>query len=468
MTERKKRERELRQFREAVEQTAHAVYITDTDGTIEYINQTFEELTGYSESEVLGQTPQVLSSGEHDDAFYEQFWETINAGQRWEDEMIDERADGEQIVIHQTVSPITDDDGEPKKFVAVARDITKRKEYQDAIERAREELRQIIDLVPDLIFVKNHDGEYLLANEATAEAYGSTPEKVEGKQESEVIPDVEDSEQFRQDDIRVIESGEPREIPEEKLTTAGGETRIFQTTKIPYEVSEADEPAVLGYSRDVTALKEYERQLEEQRDNLQVLNQVVRHDIRNDLQLVLAYGETLEAYVQEDGEEYVEQVIEAARDAVDITMTARDVTKVMLNSDVDQRPVPLRSTLENEIEDIQSSHENALVRLHGSIPSVDLHADDMLESVFRNLLNNAIQHNDKEVPEVTVSATYENETVRVQIADNGPEMGLSSEGTGLGLYLVDTLVNRYGGDVRVEDNDPSGSVFVVRFPLAKE
>jgi signal transduction histidine kinase len=104
----------------------------------------------------------------------------------------------------------------------------------------------------------------------------------------------------------------------------------------------------------------------------------------------------------------------------------------------------------------------------------------MLESVFRNLLTNAIQHNDNEVPEVTVSATAGDDTVRVRIADNGPgipderkeeifeqgEVSLDSEGTGLGLYLVDTLVGRYGGEVRVKDNNPDGAIFIVELPIA--
>ncbi|TKX52860.1 PAS domain-containing protein, partial [Halorubrum sp. SP9] len=83
-------------------------------------------------------------------------------------------------------------------------------------------------------------------------------------------------------------------VGEETLTTADGETRILQTTKIPYEAPDTGEDAVLGYARDVTELKEYERTLEEQRDNLKLLNQVVRHDIRNQLMVVESYTEFLE------------------------------------------------------------------------------------------------------------------------------------------------------------------------------
>jgi signal transduction histidine kinase len=103
----------------------------------------------------------------------------------------------------------------------------------------------------------------------------------------------------------------------------------------------------------------------------------------------------------------------------------------------------------------------------------------MVSSVFRNLLKNAIQHNDKRVPEVTVSATEQEETVTVRVADNGPgipdsqkqtvfgegEQGLNSAGTGIGLHLVSRIVDTHGGSVWVADNEPEGTVFAVNLPI---
>lgn len=102
----------------------------------------------------------------------------------------------------------------------------------------------------------------------------------------------------------------------------------------------------------------------------------------------------------------------------------------------------------------------------------------MLESVFRNLLKNAVQHNHTGHPRITVSMSETDGSATVRIADNGPgipddrkeqifdhgEKGLDSEGTGIGTYLVKRLVTQYGGDVWIEDNDPTGSIFVVTLP----
>lgn len=377
--------------------------------------------------------------------------------------------------------PHFDDAGTVVGALGLFQDITKRQEYEMALEATREELRKIIDLVPDLVFVKNRDGEYLLANEATAEAYGKTPGEVEGRSEAEIIPDVADSVEFRQDDLDVIESGEPRSIGEELLTTADGETRILQTTKIPYKVPETGEDAVLGYARDVTALKEYERTLEEQRDSLKLLNQVVRHDIRNQLMVVESYTELLEGSLPDDQTRtYARTVIEAAKQAAEITETAKDVTDVLLQVGTDRSPVRLRDELSEQIEQIRSDQDRATFSVDGPIPDVTVLADDLLEAVFRNLLTNAVVHNDKDAAEVAVSTRVLDDVVRVSIADNGPgiaddhkkqifregEKGLESGGTGVGLYLVKTLVDKYDGDVWVEDNEPTGSVFVVELLLA--
>lgn len=478
VTENVQRERELEQFREAVDETAHAIYITDADGTIEYVNPAFEAITGYREPEVLGRTPRILQSGEYDEGFYERLWEKIQSGERFEAEMIDQSADGDRLVLHQTITPITDEDGTVRKFVAVAQDVTERNAYEQALEETQRELRQIIDLVPDLIFVKNRDGEFVLANETTAEVFGTAVEEIEGKRESAVIPDVDQAGQFHDDDLAVIESGEPMFIPEEELTTADGETWILQTTKLPYESSSIDTGAVLGYGRNVTELKTYERALETQRDNLEVLNKVVRHDIRNELQLVLVYADMLTEFVDDAGREFLEHVLTSADNAVDITETARDVTEVLLQPDPEFGPIHVQTVLRSEIDSLRSNYEHADVSVVGSIPEAVVLADDMLGSVFRNLLTNAIEHNDQSEPTVTIGAERTDDRVFVRIADDGPgisddrkaaifeegEKSLESDGTGLGLYLVETLLERYGGDVRIEDNDPCGAVFVVELP----
>lgn len=119
VTGRREREESLEAFREAVESAGHSIYWTDAEGVIEYVNPAFEATTGYSREEAVGRTPRILKSGVHDEAFYEALWATITAGEVWEAEVVNERADGQRYVVDQTIAPILSTDGTPERFVAV-------------------------------------------------------------------------------------------------------------------------------------------------------------------------------------------------------------------------------------------------------------------------------------------------------------------------------------------------------------
>ncbi len=224
-----------------------------------------------------------------------------------------------------------------------------------------------------------------------------------------------------------------------------------------------------------------ENRLKQQRDNLQLLNQVMRHDIRNDLQLVGAYAELLDDHVDEEGERYLEIIKENTDSAVALTTTVRDLAEVMLREEAEPEQVSLDHILSQQVEELRSAYPETVLTVEGSFPDEMVIADDMLSSVFRNLLQNAVQHNDETPPTIEVSATVAEDTVEVRIADNGPgvpehlreevfgkgEKGLDSPGAGIGLYLVRSLIETYGGEVWIEDNDPKGAVFVVELKLAE-
>ena len=123
----------LRRFHRAVHAAGHAVFITDIDGTITYVNPAFEGITGYTAAEAIDETPRLLNSGYHDAAFYEDLWETILDGGIWEAEVVNETKSGDRYTAHQTVAPVTDEDGELVEFVAIQTDVTDRKEREQQL-----------------------------------------------------------------------------------------------------------------------------------------------------------------------------------------------------------------------------------------------------------------------------------------------------------------------------------------------
>ncbi len=139
-------------------------------------------------------------------------------------------------------------------------------ELEDALASLRTSeatLRQIMDLVPHMIFAKNRQGRFILVNRATAEAYGMTPEDMVGVSHADLHPNEAEVEHYLRDDLAVIESGTPKFIPEETFLDADGRTRVLQTMKIPFGTLGSDWEAMLGVAVDITDLKKVEGDLRE-------------------------------------------------------------------------------------------------------------------------------------------------------------------------------------------------------------
>ncbi len=143
ITERKKAEAELRKLSQAVEQSANAIVITNTEGNIEYANPKFVEVSGYSLSETLRETPRILNSGEHSPEFYRNLWQTIKAGRVWRGEIHNRRKDGTLYWEDSTITPVFDSDHKLVNFIAIKEDITARKALEEA-ERSHRRLAEAL------------------------------------------------------------------------------------------------------------------------------------------------------------------------------------------------------------------------------------------------------------------------------------------------------------------------------------
>lgn len=118
-------EEERARLATAIEHAAETVVITDTDGTIVYVNPAFERTYGYSREEAVGANLRILKSGKHDDKFYEHMWKTITSGAVWSGRIIDKKKNGAFIEEEASISPIKDDSGKVVNYVAVNRDVTR-------------------------------------------------------------------------------------------------------------------------------------------------------------------------------------------------------------------------------------------------------------------------------------------------------------------------------------------------------
>jgi signal transduction histidine kinase len=218
---------------------------------------------------------------------------------------------------------------------------------------------------------------------------------------------------------------------------------------------------------------------EAQQDALEFINHLLRHNVLNGLQVVDGYADLLEEHVEGEGERFLEAVQERNDHMAELIGNVRVLMRTLADG-VECVPVDCSATVLHEVDVARSGHPEAEFTVDVG-PDVTVMADSTLGAVLENLLTNAVVHNDRPEPHVEVSAFVDGDEGVVRVADDGPgipdhlvsvylregEQSPTSTGDGLGLYLVSTLVDAYGGTFTVDANEPRGAVFELRLPLAE-
>ncbi len=137
ITKNKQDQKEHMRLMTAITQADECIMITDPEGTIEYVNPSFERTSGYSRSEVLGKKPSILRSGKLSIEFYDELWGTISQGKPWHGHFINKRKDGTLYEEEASVNPITDDSGAIINYVAVKRDVTREMDLQSQMDQIK-------------------------------------------------------------------------------------------------------------------------------------------------------------------------------------------------------------------------------------------------------------------------------------------------------------------------------------------
>jgi PAS domain S-box-containing protein len=138
--DRKRDEGRLRLQSVALEAAANAIAITDRTGRVIWANPAFSNLTGYAQEEIIGQSPRLLKSGQHDQAFYQNLWQTILAGKVWQSEMVNRHKEGHLYTEESTITPVLDEHGTITHFIAVKQDVSERKRAEAELEQIHRQL----------------------------------------------------------------------------------------------------------------------------------------------------------------------------------------------------------------------------------------------------------------------------------------------------------------------------------------
>ncbi len=362
--------------------------------------------------------------------------------------------------------------------------ITERKRAEMALQSSQQMLQLVLDNVPDRVFWKDRELNFLGANRTAARDAGlSDPKEIIGKNDHELAW-RESAACYQRDDRQVIESGRPKINFEEIQVQSDGSTRWLQTSKVPLRDPDGNIFGVLGVYEDITERKEMEEDLKRSNAELQQFAYVASHDLQEPLRMVTAYLTLLDKRYKGQLDEKARQYMQFA---IDGGLRAKDLVQDLLAfSRVDMHVSPTQLTSMEAVLD--KTLDNLSVRIkelnasvsHDPLPTIL--ADELqMVQVMQNLISNAIKFHGAERPIVHISCKDGGQEWIFSIHDNG--IGIDPrykekifilfqrlhstqeyEGTGIGLAISKKIVERHGGKIWFESLPGRGTTFYFTIP----
>ena len=351
-----------------------------------------------------------------------------------------------------------------------------RRSDPDRDDGTLERYETILKNLHDGVYTLDASGRITWVNEVAVDDHdiGYSRDELIGAPVSKVLSD-EDIEKCL-DIIQDLLDDETRDSGRCRISiqTANDETIPCELHLGLLPAEDAEFPGTVGVLRDIT-----DRRRREQR--LTVMNRVLRHNLRNSLNVIMGHAEMLDRHADPEVGAAAERIRSTASELADLSEKARAIETSLDHHEPVARPVDLAGIVEGQVEAYRTRYPHAEFDLE--VPeSAVVQADPMLDSVVDNLVENAVVHHDGPAPMVhlTVSEPADpDDRIVLTVADDGPgidaaeresvESGTETvleHGSGLGLWLCKWLVENNGGDIEITERSPRGTRVRVWFPQA--
>jgi len=369
--------------------------------------------------------------------------------------------DGETRTIRVSTAPGTYRGTDIGQAVIV--DVTQLKEVQADLEAEREFIEDAINTLQDVFYVLDPAGELVRWNDPLVEKSGYTEAEVRDMDLEDFFADA--------DARRVAESiatafAEGHDTLEAMVVTKRG-------TQIPYEFRkrrlcrDGDVIGVVGIGRDVS-----DRNARDQ--HLHAVDRLLQHHLRNQVTVIRGQAEILRMEGVES-DEHIDRIESASEKLLSLFDDHHHIVSVLADRD-QLEPIDVVPVLESALRGVERSHPD--VTISRELPAeATVSALSALPHAVRELLENAVEHNDSQEPTVEVGVDAGETTVTIRVLDDGPRIPQSeresletdsplkptAHSTGLGLWLVHWIVKRSGGTLSFDENDPQGNVVAMEF-----
>jgi PAS domain S-box-containing protein len=484
-------------YRGLFDSLTELVYIQDLEGRFLNVNEAVVRTYGYTREELMGQTPAILADPERVDlaATMAHFNQAV-AGETQRFDWWGRRKDGsvfpKELVLARSTYFGRD------AVIAVGRDITYRKEAEEALRAAQEQQEALLNNIPDLAWLKDDQHRVLAVNEAVARSAGVTREFCSGKTDFEIWPPAVAA-KIREDDERVLRDGKQL-VTEEAYLHPDGTEHYLETVKQPFRDHTGRIAGTVGIARDITERKRTEQALQRAKEEAERANRAkseflsrMSHELRTPMNSILGFGQVLARHpLTPEQHKGVEHILRAGRHLLNLINEVLDIARI----ESGRQPLVLEPVRAAHVVQEALSLIRPLAAQHGcqllnEVPPtlpLQVQADQQrLTQVLLNLLSNAIKYNHRG-GEVRVTCEADDPSapeprLRIGVHDTGPgipkemmdqlfvpfaRLGAEDtgvEGTGLGLALSRPLIEAMGGRITVKSVVGEGSSFQVELPL---
>ncbi|MEI6147491.1 MAG: PAS domain S-box protein [bacterium] len=494
ITERRQRQQLFERYQILSQHARDIILFLRPDGRILEANAAAEKAYGYDRDELTAMTVADLRVEHEVSSIGAHLAEADARGITFE--TVHRRKDGTTFPVE--VSSIGVAIGEDRILLSIVRDATERKQAAQALEASAKNLRQVIDLVPHAIYARDKTGRLVLANRRFAELAGVSCEALLAGESGGWMGGVDRADSRQRDDCDVIETGEPRIIPEETWIDSAGVSRVLQTVKVPFTPVGRGGPAVLCVSLDITETKRLQEQLvqSQKMEGIGRLAGGIAHDFNNLLQVIIGFNDILLGRLDpgHPGRKDALEVDRAARRAGSLTRQLLAYSRKQL---LTLQVIDLNSLLEKVVAGLngQLGQEIELIkRLDPLIRPVNVDPGQM-EQVLVNLVSlaqNAIPSRGRitlltKPYELSASDALQMADARaghyvcLSVSDTGPGMNrvraqhlfepsFADEGQGpginLGLAMVYGIVRQHEGWIQVYSQEGLGTTIKLFLPVA--
>ncbi|MFB6266478.1 MAG: MASE3 domain-containing protein [Halodesulfurarchaeum sp.] len=479
VTDRMARSEQLRRYEQAIEGSTDLLAAVDAEFTLLFANRAYRTFHDLAAADV-GSTKLTDLLDEEAFEAVRPHLERVVAGEATEFEADRLGPDGTLRTLDMRLYPLRNGDEEVTGVVAAMRDVTdqhrQEAELRESEARYRSLTTDVLDTSEVGTFILGPAFEVVWINQAIERYFGLDREEVVGVDKRRLVRErirdvVDDSEVFADtvlatyDDNTYVEEFECRIVAGD-----GREERWLRHWSQPITAGLYEGGRIEHYS-DITDRKEREKAL-------QVMDRVLRHNLRNELNVILGHADAVVDRTPSERRQAATAIGETGMGLLEVAEKQRTIVSLLTEprsmTDHDLARICREATAETREE-----HPGATVTMDCP-PGINVQGVSAFPAAIVELLDNGIRHDSSPAPSVRLTASRQNGTVDIRITDHGPgipaaerdvlledgEIGPLFHGSGLGLWLVNHLVRQSGGSLSFEECGPDGSTVCISVEAA--